>query len=101
MEEVFPMEEFRDKQEEMVTALLEEKSLAALIYLIDAGRELEFASGGNTYFISKDKAAKYVSLWKGHTEQSFDNVYDLIEYGKVEGAPFFTVWKDSRIETLF
>ena len=48
MEEVFPMEEFRDKQEEMVTALLEEKSLAALIYLIDAGRELEFASGGNT-----------------------------------------------------
>ena len=55
------MEE-RNKHDEMVTALLEEKSLAALVYLIDHGRELEFDSCGNTYFISRDKAAKYVSL---------------------------------------
>lgn len=85
----------------MVNALLEEKSLEALVYLIDHGRELEFNTFGNTYFISKDKAAKYVSLWKGQTEQSFDHMYDLIEHGRVEGEPFFAIWKESEIETLF
>lgn len=95
------MEEKRNEHDEMVTALLENKSLAALVYLIDAGRELEFNTYGNTYFISRDKAAKYVSLWKGQAEQSFDHMYDLIEHGRVEGEPFFTVWKESKIETLF
>ena len=94
------MEE-RNKHDEMVTALLEEKSLAALVYLIDHGRELEFISGEHTYFISKDKAAKDVSLWKKEQEQSFDHMYDLIEHGKVEGKPFFKVFKESEICTLF
>ncbi|MBQ9092192.1 MAG: hypothetical protein IJY52_08000 [Anaerotignum sp.] len=93
--------EKRNEHDNMVTALMEEKSLAALVYLIDAGRELEFAAGENTYFISKDKAAKYVSLWKGQAEQSFDHMYDLIEHGKVEGMPFFAAWKESEISTLF
>lgn len=94
------MEELK-KHDEMVTALLEEKSLKALVYLIDNGRELEFISGEHTYFISRDKAAKYVSLWKEKTEQSFDHMYDLIEHGKVEGKPFFKVFKESKISTLF
>jgi len=94
------MEE-RNQHDEMTTALLEEKSLAALVYLIDHGRELEFDACGNTYFISKDKAAKYVSLWKKEQEQSFDHMYDLIEHGEVEGQPFFKMWKDCRISTLF
>ena len=94
------MEELKN-YDEMVTALLEEKSLKALVYLIDNGRELEFDSCGNTYFISKDNAAKYVSLWKKDHEQSFDHMYDLIEHGKVEGKPFFKVFKESEICTLF
>ena len=94
------MEE-RNKHDEMATALLEEKSLAALVYLIDHGRELEFAAGEHTYFISRDKAAKYVSLWKGEEEQSFDHVYDLIEHAEVEGQLFFKMWKDCEISTLF
>lgn len=94
------MEE-KKKHDEMVTALLEEKSLAALAYLIDHGRELEFIFGGSTYFVSRDKAAKYVSLWKEEQEQSFDHVYELIEHGKVEGEPFFKVFKESEISTLF
>ena len=89
------------KHDEMVTALLEEKSLKALVYLIDNGRELEFMSGEHTYFISRDKAAKYVSLWKKDHEQSFDHMYDLIEHGEVEGKPFFKVFKESEICTLF
>ena len=94
------MEE-RNKHDEMAAALLEEKSLAALAYLIDHGRELEFAFGANTYFISRDKAAKYVSLWKGEEEQSIDHVYDLIEHAEVEGQIFFKMWKDCEIRTLF
>ena len=94
------MEELKN-YDEMVTALLEEKSLKALVYLIDNGRELEFDACGNTYFISKDKAAKYVSLWKAEQEQSFDHMYDLIEHGNVEGQPFFKVFKESEICTLF
>ena len=94
------MEE-RNKHDEMVTALPEEKSLAALVYLIDHGRELEFISGANTYFISRSNAAKYVSIWKAEQEQSFDHVYELIEYGEVEGKPFFKVFKESEICTLF
>ena len=41
------MEELKN-YDEMVTALLEEKSLKALVYLIDNGRELEFDACGNT-----------------------------------------------------
>jgi len=94
------MEE-RNKHDEMAAALLEEKSLAALVYLIDHGRELEFMSGEHTYFVSRDKAAKYVSIWQGEQEQSFDHVYDLIEHAEVEGQPFFKMWKDCEISTLF
>lgn len=94
------MEE-RNKHDEMAKALLEEKSLAALAYLIEHGRELEFTVGTSTYFISKDKAAKEISLWKGEEEQSFDHVYDLIEHAEVEGQPFFKIWKDCEISTLF
>jgi len=89
------------KHDEMVTALMEEKSLKALVYLIDHGRELEFMSGEHTYFISKSNAEKYVSLWKKEHEQSFDHMYDLIEHGEVEGQPFFKVFKESEISTLF
>ena len=55
------------------------KSLAALIYLIERGRELEFTVNGMEYFLSRDHAAKYVSLWNKHHEQSFDSIEELIE----------------------
>ena len=54
-----------NEHEDMVKALLDEKSLAALIYLLDVGRELEFKVKDTVYFVSKDKAQKYVSIWKG------------------------------------
>lgn len=43
--------------------LLEKKSLSALIYLIDRGREVEFELNKKTYFISCSGSNKYVSLW--------------------------------------
>lgn len=89
------------QHDEMEKALLEEKSLAALAYLLDIGREVEFEIAGITYFVSKDKAQKYVSLWKGNEEQSFDHMYDLMEHAVVEGKPFYFAWKDAEIQTLF
>ena len=77
------------------------KSLAALIYLIERGRELEFTANGIEYFLSRDHAAKYVSLWNKHTEQSFDSIEELIENAIVEDRTFMSVWNTIKIETLF
>ncbi len=93
--------EAMDKHEKMVRALLEEKSLEALVYLIDAGRELEFLLDGEGYFISKDRAAQYVSLWKREEEQSFDTMQELIERAKVKDGLFCEKWQECTIETLF
>lgn len=90
-----------NEHEDMLKALLDEKSLAALIYLLDVGRELEFKVKDTVYFVSKDKAQKYVSIWKGQEEQSFDHAYDLIEHALVNGIPFYSAWKDAEIMTLF
>ena len=90
-----------NQHEDMVKALLDEKSLAALIYLLDAGRELEFKVKDTVYFVSKDKAQKYVSIWKGQEEQSFDHAYDLIEHAIVEGSQFYSIWKEVEITALF
>ena len=57
------------------------KSLSALIYLIEHGREIEFLFEGNRYFLSRSNSQKRVSLWScpGQEEQSFDTTEELIE----------------------
>lgn len=77
------------------------KSLAALIYLIERGRELEFTVNGMEYFLYRDHAAKYVSLWNKHHEQSFDSIEELIENAIVGNGVFISVWNTVKIETLF
>lgn len=81
--------------------LLEKRSLAALINLIDSGRELEFKVNGKDYFISRDNSMKYVSLWDNKTEQSFDSVYELIENATIDNDTFLSVWSGVEIQTLF
>ena len=39
------------------------KSLSALIYLIEHGREIEFLFEGRKYFLSHSNSQKKVSLW--------------------------------------
>ena len=85
----------------IVQELVEEKSLAALIYLICHGRELELEFGGKLYFISRDRSERYASLWDGHNEQSFDSVDALIENAKLEDKTFLSAWKLAKIQTLF
>ena len=78
------------------------KSLAALIWLIDMGRELEFEFNGTIYFISRyADAKKYVSLWQDKSEQSFDSVSELIVNATIENHPFLFVWNEAKIQTLF
>lgn len=77
------------------------KSLAALIWLVQRGREVEFTVEGKGWFLSRSRAERYVSLWDNQTEQSFDSVEELLENAAISGTPLLTAWKDARIETIF
>lgn len=81
--------------------LIKSKSISALIYLINHGRELEFSIDGADYFISCNEAEKYVSIWNGKNEQSFDSIDELIENAIIESKPFIAAWKYIKIKTLF
>lgn len=83
------------------TELLEQKSLSALIWLINRGRELEFSYKREIYFLSCDKAQKYVSLWHGEDEQSFESVEQLTEEALVENQLFLDIWAEVTMITLF
>ncbi len=77
------------------------KSLAALIWLINQGRELEFRIGTTECFISMDRAEKYVSLWAEGEEQSFDSMEQLIGNATINGKTLMASWDEAVIETLF
>ena len=81
--------------------LLDSKSIAALIWLIEQGRELEFTYQDETCFISCDKSARYVSLWCGKNEQSFETTEHLVREAVLNGKHFLDAWADIRIDTLF
>ena len=90
-----------DLHDRIARELTEGKSLGALIYLIGAGRELEFSVGGRMYFLSRHRSARFVSLWDGDAEQSFDSVEDCLRQAVIAGEPFLRQWGGARIETLF
>ena len=81
--------------------LLQQKSLAALIYLLDKGRELECELKGETYFITKSNSPKYVSLWHNGIEQSFNSIEELLENAVLDEEKFLTLWDKMNIVTLF
>ena len=81
--------------------LADNKALAALVWLVQRGREVEFTAGGREWFLSRSGAERYVSLWEGGVQQSFDTVEELVENAVVAGQPFLSAWADARIETIF
>ena len=85
----------------IVNELFNKKSLAALIFLIDCGRELEFKMNGKEYFISCDSSKKYVSLWENKNEQCFDSVLELIKNATIENMCFYTVWEQAELVYLY
>jgi len=82
-------------------ALFEEKSLTALMALIEAGRELEFKHLDTKGFISCDGAEKTVSLWINGKEQSFDSMQALIGQAVLPEGTFASLFHEIEIETLF
>lgn len=85
----------------IVDELFEKKSLSALIYLINNGRELEFKLFNKECFITCCNSKKYVSLWIEKNEQSFNSVEELIVNAVVNDEKFIALWKDTELETLF
>ena len=90
-----------DIHDRIAAELLKDKSLAALIWLIQRGRELEFQVEDRTFFLSPHNALKYVSLWEGQQEQSFDSVEELAKNAIVCGEPFLAAWEKASLTTLF
>ena len=85
----------------IVEELFENKSLAALVFLMDHGRELEFKVNEKECFLSCDGSEKYVSLWVNNNEQSFDSVLELIENAAIENVCFVTAWQQAKLKYLF
>lgn len=90
-----------DLHDVIVDELLTKRSLAALIFLINAGRELEFSYKSRDYFISRDRSEKAVSLWEGEQQYSFESVEELIADSKLGGVPFVEAWDEIAFNTLF
>lgn len=89
-----------DIYEHIVNELFDKKSLAALIFLIDGGRELELTLDGTECFISRSHSSKYVSLWQGKEEQGFDSVYELLCAAVVNEKSFIKVWESAELSYL-
>ena len=90
-----------DVHDLIVNELFENKSLAALIFLIDFGRELEFKLSEKEYFISCSGSTKYVSLWENKNEQCFESVLELIKNATIENMRFLTAWENAELKYLY
>lgn len=91
----------KDIHDLIADELFQQKSLAALIWLIDCGRELEFTADGAECFISRSNSARNVSLWVNKEEQAFDRIDLLICHAVINGKPFLEVWERTELTTLF
>jgi|GEM_PF-541574 len=81
--------------------LLNKKSLGALIWLLDCGRELEFSYNGSLGFISCSETKKAISLWLDKKEYAFDSVSSLLEAKCFADKCLLEIWDAIEIETLF
>ena len=66
-----------DLHEYLANELCNNKSLGALTYLLEKGREFEFSYKGTLCFISRSETQKEVSIWIDKKEHAFDNIDDL------------------------
>ena len=81
--------------------LFEKKSVAAFMWLISQGRELEAAYDGQLFFITFDKSKEKVSLWINKEEKSFETIEDLVQFGEIKGKKIIDIWNEIDLETLF
>lgn len=72
-----------------------------LRFPLDHGRELEFSFSDKTFFISRSKSSKYVSLWDDKSEQSFNSVEELVNKATIQNRTLLSVWPEIKIQTIF
>ena len=87
--------------DKLTIELFQYHSFGALVYLINAGRELEFSFRDEKCFISKSGSTKTVSLWISKNEQAFDNIEDLIANAMVCNQPLVHMFNDTTLHTLY
>lgn len=81
--------------------LCDKKSIAALIWLISQGRELEASYQKITFFISSHNSTGRASIWMDKHEQAFSSMEELIESAEINGNKLIDIWNDIHIDTLF
>ena len=83
------------------TELFYKHSMAALFYLIESGREMDFDYNRERYFISRDGLTKHCSLWKGKTEQAFESMEALSMNALIGDRKFYEIWSEVDIQVLY
>ena len=90
-----------DLHEYLANELCNNKSLGALTYLLEKGREFEFSYKGTLCFISRSETQKEVSIWVDKQEYAFDNIDDLAESKIFDNKTLLDIWNEIEVETLF
>lgn len=85
----------------IVDELFDKHSIAALIYTINVGRELEFTYKDTECFLAKSNSKRVVSLWVGKEEQAFESIELLISNATLGGEVFIKVWSEVKLICLF
>lgn len=85
----------------IVNELYEKQSLAACIYLVMRGRELEFSYKENECFLSKDGSKKEYSLWIGKQEQAFESLEELLQKALIDNVKLMEIWQDIELGILY
>lgn len=99
--EVLTLPTNHNLHDQISTELYKKRLLAALIWLIDKGRELELTYHGEEYFLSRSGSNEYVSLWHGQEEQAFDSMDDLIEHAAIGKLHFIDAWPEMEPRYLY
>ena len=85
----------------IVNELFTYKSVAAFIYLINAGREIEIKYNDIFAFISKDGSKKQCSIWIDKMEQAFETVEELLNQAVIQDRRIIDIWEQIEFNTLY
>ena len=85
----------------IVNELYNHKTIAALLFLLDNGRELSFLYKDIEYSITWKNKLLYLDNENHDNVQIFSNSWELVENSKIEKYKFLEVWNEIKLLTLF
>ncbi|OGO86089.1 MAG: hypothetical protein A2Y24_04415 [Clostridiales bacterium GWE2_32_10] len=85
----------------IINELYEDKSISALLYLLEGGRELSFRYENEEFSVTRDKERFYLNSQDSKKSQIYVDAWQLIEKGQVHGKKFMDIWKDIELLTLY